>query len=64
MSARPVPDVVVVRGEPDAAELAAVTAVLWAVRGREEEEPEPRTAAPWRRGAGPFVAPASWTRRG
>ncbi|GAA4656387.1 hypothetical protein GCM10023347_02320 [Streptomyces chumphonensis] len=55
----------VLRGAPDDRELAAVTAVLLAVRsGRGDEAPKPgphRTG--WDRTRAGYVAPTSWTTR-
>lgn len=39
----------VVRGAPDAAELAALTVVLAAVGGEDEDVPEPTPASGWAR---------------
>jgi hypothetical protein len=39
----------VVRGEPDAAELAALTVVLAAAGGGDEDAPEPTPASTWAR---------------
>ena len=39
----------IVRGEPDAAELAALTAVLAAAGGGEDEAPDPTPTSGWAR---------------
>jgi hypothetical protein len=55
------PHFTVVRGQPDAAELAALTAVLLTVLARPHGEPPRRPRAPWAHNRRRFRPPAAWS---